>query len=82
MLLEEVFVGIDPSHCGQLLNLLRGFDPCDTRLTPVPDPDDEVEARLAILERDIARLREQTLLTSSDAAAARADAAAGCRCRP
>jgi len=39
-------------------------------------PDDEVEARLAILEREIAWLREQTVLTSSDAAVARVDAAA------
>jgi hypothetical protein len=42
----------------------------------VSDPDDDFEARLAVLEREVARLREQTVLTSSDAAAARADAAA------
>jgi hypothetical protein len=41
----------------------------------VPNPEDDVEARLAILEREIARLREQTL-TSSDATTARVDAAA------
>jgi hypothetical protein len=42
----------------------------------VPNPEDDVEARLAILEREIARLREQTLLTSADATTARVDAAA------
>jgi isocitrate lyase len=42
----------------------------------VPNPDDEVEVRLAILETEVARLREHTLLISSDAATARADAAA------
>ncbi len=42
----------------------------------MPGPDDEVEARLAILEREVARLRERTILTSSDVAAARAEAAA------
>jgi hypothetical protein len=42
----------------------------------MPDPDDEVEARLAILESEVARLREQTILTSSDATTARVDAAA------
>jgi hypothetical protein len=42
----------------------------------VPDPDDDFEARLAILERELARLREQSILISSDATGARVDAAA------
>jgi hypothetical protein len=42
----------------------------------VPDPDDDFEARLAILEREVARLREQSILISSDATGARVDAAA------
>ncbi|MGH3754842.1 MAG: hypothetical protein ACRDRP_19515 [Pseudonocardiaceae bacterium] len=42
----------------------------------MPDPDDDFEARLAVLEREVARLREQTALTSSEATAARVDAAA------
>jgi hypothetical protein len=42
----------------------------------VPDPDDDVEARLAILEREVARLREHSILISSDATGARVDAAA------
>jgi uncharacterized coiled-coil DUF342 family protein len=46
------------------------------RITPVPDPDDDLEARLAILEREVARLREQSILISSDATTARVDAAA------
>lgn len=37
----------------------------------MPDSDDNIETRGAILEREVARLREQTTLTSSDAAAAR-----------
>ncbi|MGH3885666.1 MAG: hypothetical protein ACRDSZ_03690 [Pseudonocardiaceae bacterium] len=37
----------------------------------MPDPDDDFETRLAVLEREVARLREQVALTSSDAAAAR-----------
>jgi len=41
----------------------------------MPDSDGDVEARLAVLEREIARLREQAILISSDAAA-RGDAAA------
>ncbi|MGH3790008.1 MAG: hypothetical protein ACRDQ9_04290, partial [Pseudonocardiaceae bacterium] len=45
-------------------------------LTPVSAPDDNFETRLAVLEREVARLREQTTLTSSEATAARADAAA------
>ncbi len=40
------------------------------------DPDDDFEARLTVLEREVARLREQTALTSSEATAARVDAAA------
>ncbi|MGH3900321.1 MAG: hypothetical protein ACRDTA_19170 [Pseudonocardiaceae bacterium] len=36
----------------------------------MPDPDDDFEARLAVLEREVARLREQTALTSSEATAA------------
>jgi chromosome segregation ATPase len=48
----------------------------DSRITPVPDPDDAFEARLVVLEREIARLREQAILISSDATAARLDAAA------
>ena len=39
-------------------------------------PDDDVEARSTILEQEVARLREQIALTSSDAATARADATA------
>lgn len=42
----------------------------------MPDPDDDFEARLAILEREVARLREQSILISSDATGARVDAAA------
>lgn len=42
----------------------------------MPDPGDDFEARLAVLEREVARLREQTALTSSEAIAARVDAAA------
>lgn len=42
----------------------------------MPDPGDDVEARMAVIEREIARLREQTAHTSSEVAAARADAAA------
>jgi len=41
----------------------------------MPDPSDDVEARLAVLEREVARLREQAALISSDVAAARVDAA-------
>ncbi|MGH3888796.1 MAG: hypothetical protein ACRDSZ_19930 [Pseudonocardiaceae bacterium] len=37
----------------------------------MPDPDDDFETRLAVLEREVARLREHVALTSSDAAAAR-----------
>ncbi|MGQ0719516.1 MAG: hypothetical protein ACT4NP_19820 [Pseudonocardiales bacterium] len=42
----------------------------------MPDPDDDFEARLTVREREVARLREQTALTSSEATAARVDAAA------
>ncbi|HKR51362.1 MAG TPA: hypothetical protein VJT72_17625 [Pseudonocardiaceae bacterium] len=31
----------------------------------MPDPDNDLEARLAVLEREVARLREQTALTSA-----------------
>ncbi len=37
--------------------------------------DDDLEARLTSLEREVARLREQVALTSTDAAAARVLAA-------
>ncbi|MGH3697605.1 MAG: hypothetical protein ACRDRX_27110 [Pseudonocardiaceae bacterium] len=40
----------------------------------MPDPDD-IETRLASVEREVARLREQVALSSSDAAAARVLAA-------
>ncbi|MGH3896891.1 MAG: hypothetical protein ACRDTA_01305 [Pseudonocardiaceae bacterium] len=39
------------------------------------DSDNNLESRVAILEREVARLREQAALTSSDAAAARVLAA-------
>ncbi len=42
----------------------------------MPDPGDDVEARMTVIEREVARLREQTAHTSSEVAAARADAAA------
>ncbi len=42
----------------------------------MPDPADDFETRLTVLEREVARLREQTVLTSSEATAARGDAAA------
>ncbi len=42
----------------------------------MPDLDDDFKARLAILEREVARLREQSILISSDATGARVDAAA------
>jgi chromosome segregation ATPase len=45
-----------------------------SRITDVPDSDD-IETRLAIVEREVARLREQVALSSSDAAAARVLAA-------
>ena len=41
----------------------------------MPAPDDAFEARLTSLEREVARLREQAVLTSTDAAAARVLAA-------
>lgn len=40
-------------------------------IAAVPAADDDIETRLAIVERDVAQLREQLALTSSDAAAAR-----------
>lgn len=42
----------------------------------MPDRDDDFEARLTTLEREVARLRAQTVLIGSDAAVARVDAAA------
>ena len=42
----------------------------------MPDPDDDFEAHPAVLEREVARLLEQTARTSSEATAARVDAAA------
>lgn len=42
----------------------------------MPDPGDDIEDRLAVPEREVARLREQTVLANSEATAARADAAA------
>ncbi|MGH3826171.1 MAG: hypothetical protein ACRDQX_03215 [Pseudonocardiaceae bacterium] len=41
----------------------------------MPASADDIETRLAIVERDVARLREQIALASSDAAAARVLAA-------
>jgi chromosome segregation ATPase len=41
----------------------------------VANSDNDLETRVGILEREVARLREQTALTSSDAAAARVLAA-------
>ncbi|MGH3717568.1 MAG: hypothetical protein ACRDRI_01770 [Pseudonocardiaceae bacterium] len=41
----------------------------------MPASGDDIETRLAIVERDVAQLREQTALASSDAAAARVLAA-------
>ena len=48
----------------------------DSTITPMPDPDDAFEARLVVLEREVARLRDQAILISSDATGARVDAAA------
>jgi len=41
----------------------------------MPDADDDLETRVTILEREVARLREQNALSSSDATAARVLAA-------
>jgi len=41
----------------------------------VADSDNDIENRVSILEREVAQLREQTALTSSDATAARVLAA-------
>lgn len=38
---------------------------------PVPPADDDIETRLATVERNVAQLREQLAITNSDAAAAR-----------
>lgn len=40
-------------------------------IAPVPPADDDIETRLAIVERNVAQLREQLAITNSDAAAAR-----------
>ncbi|MGH3912350.1 MAG: hypothetical protein ACRDTC_02900 [Pseudonocardiaceae bacterium] len=42
----------------------------------MPDSDDDLATRVAVLEREFARLRERVDLASSDAATARADAGA------
>ena len=47
----------------------------DSRITPVPSSAEDFETRLATLEGEVTRLREQVALTSSDAAAARVLAA-------
>ncbi len=44
-------------------------------ITPVPDSAEGFETRLVTLEGEVARLREQVALSSSDAAAARVLAA-------
>lgn len=41
----------------------------------MPPADDDIETRLALVERDVAQLRDQLALASSDAAAARTLAA-------
>ena len=41
----------------------------------MPDSNDDIETRVAILEREVVRLREQVVLSSSDAAGARVLAA-------
>jgi chromosome segregation ATPase len=41
----------------------------------MPPADDDLETRLTVVERDVAQLREQLALASSDAAAARTLAA-------
>ncbi len=53
-----------------LVRLVEGSGWADSRITSVPDSDD-IETRLASVERDVARLREQVALANSDAAAAR-----------
>jgi hypothetical protein len=42
-----------------------------SRITAVADFNDDIETRVTILEREVVRLREQVMLSSSDAAAAR-----------
>lgn len=43
----------------------------------MPDRDDNFEARLVVVEREVARLRERANLTNAEVSTARADAAAG-----
>ncbi|MGQ0778141.1 MAG: hypothetical protein ACT4NY_27640 [Pseudonocardiales bacterium] len=43
----------------------------------MPDRDDNFEARLVVVERELARLRERVNLTSAEVSTARADASAG-----
>ncbi|MGH4009061.1 MAG: hypothetical protein ACRDTH_13055 [Pseudonocardiaceae bacterium] len=59
-----------------LARLAEGSGGIGSRITAVPDSDD-IETRLAIVERDVARLREQVALTSSDDDAAARVLAAG-----
>ncbi len=47
----------------------------DSRITPVPSSAEDFETRLAPVEGEVTRLREQVVLSSSDAAAARVLAA-------
>jgi chromosome segregation ATPase len=49
--------------------------PTRSRIAAVPDFNDDIETRVAILEREVVRLREQVALSSSDAAGARVLAA-------
>ena len=41
----------------------------------MPEPDNDIQARVSMLEHDVARLREQAALTGSDATAVRTLAA-------
>ena len=49
--------------------------PTRSRIAAVPDSNDDIETRVAILEREVVRLREQVALSSSAAAGARVLAA-------
>jgi chromosome segregation ATPase len=49
--------------------------PTRSRIAAVPDSNGDIETRVAILEREVVRLREQVALSSSDAAGARVLAA-------